>query len=268
MNRTGLFIALGLAALAVLVFAFFPGLDLALARRFFDPATGTFPLQANGVATFLRDGAMWLSWAIAAPSIIAVVVKLIWPNKPLLVKGRTVAFFLITVIISTGVLSNATFKGFWGRPRPSDVIEFRGPWHYKNWWDSSGECPKNCSFFSGEASTAFWTYAPAALTPPQWRPFAYAGATIFGALTGLLRMTFGGHFLSDVVAAGLVTFLTVWLFYALIYRWRTRLTDEQIDAVLTRTFWPLYLWRLRVAASFERPKPSLPRRIVETTHDE
>jgi membrane-associated PAP2 superfamily phosphatase len=269
MNRTGLLAALGLAALGMVVFVLFPGLDLALARLFFDPATGTFPWQANGFAAFLRDGAMWLSWAIAAPAIFAFVVKLIWPNKPLLVKGRTVAFFLITIIMSAGVLSNAGFKGHWGRPRPSDVIEFRGPWHFKNWWDSSGECPKNCSFFSGEASTAFWTYAPAALAPPQLRPFAYAGATIFGVATGLLRMTFGGHFLSDVVAAGLVTFLTVWLFYAIIYRWRpTRLTDEQIDMALTRTFWPLYLLRLRVAASFGRPKPTLPQRIVEASHDE
>ena len=269
MNRTGLFIALGLAALGMLTFALFPGLDLALARLFFDAETATFPWQANGFAAFLRDGAMWLSWAIATPSIVAVAVKLIWPNRPLLVKGRAVAFLLITIIMSAGVLSNAGFKGHWGRPRPSDVIEFRGPWHFKNWWDSSGECPKNCSFFSGEASTAFWTYAPAALAPPQLRSFAYAGATIFGVATGLLRMTFGGHFLSDVVAAGLVTFLTVWLFYAIIYRWRpTRLTDEQIDAALTRTFWPLYRFRLRVAASFGRPKSTLPQRIVEASHDE
>jgi membrane-associated PAP2 superfamily phosphatase len=269
MNRTGLLIALGLAALAVLIFALFPGLDLALARVFFDPQSGTFPMAANETAGFWRDAAMWLSWAIAAPSIVAVVVKLIWPNKPLkVVKGRTVAFLLLTIIMSAGILSNAGFKGYWGRPRPSDVIEFRGPWHFKNWWDSSGECPKNCSFFSGEATTAFWTYAPAALTPPQVRPFAYAGATLFGVLTGLLRMTFGGHFLSDVVAAGLATFLTVWLFYALIYRWRTRLTDEQIDAALTRAFWPLYRWRLRIAASFEQSKPSLPQRIVEAPHDD
>jgi len=269
MNRTGLLIALGLTALAVVIFALFPGLDLALARRFFDPQTGTFPMAANRTAGLLRDAAMWLSWAIAAPSIVAVVVKLIWPNKPLLVKGRTVAFLLITIIMSAGILSNAGFKGHWGRPRPSDVIEFRGPWHFKNWWDSSGECPKNCSFFSGEATTAFWTYAPAALTPPQARPFAYAGATLFGVLTGLLRMSFGGHFLSDVIAAGLVTFLTVWLFYAIIYRWgTTRLTDAQVDAALTRAFWPLYRFRLRIAASFERPKTSLPQRIVEAPHDE
>jgi lipid A 4'-phosphatase len=269
MNRVGLFIALGLAALAMVVFGLFPGLDLALARAFFDPVTGTFPWQYSGFAAFLRDAAMWLSWAIAAPSIVAFLKKLIWPNKPLLVRGRTMAFLLITIILSAGILSNAAFKGYWGRPRPSDVIEFRGPWHYKNWWDASGECPKNCSFFSGEASTAFWTFAPAALAPPQWRPFAYAGATVFGTLTGLLRITFGGHFLSDVIAAGLVTFLTIWLFYAIIYRWpSTRFTDAQVDATLTRAFWPLYRWRLRTFAGWSRTGPTLPQRIVEAPRDE
>jgi lipid A 4'-phosphatase len=269
MNRTGLFVALALTALAVLIFALFPGLDLALTNLFYDPATATFPISRSETASFLRNAAMWLAWAFAVPSIIAFVVKLIWPNKPLLVKGRTVAFILITIILTAGILSNATFKSHWGRPRPSDVTEFRGEMQFKNWWDSSGACPKNCSFFSGEATTAFWTYAPAALAPPQLRPFAYAGATVFGLLTGMLRVSFGRHFLSDVVAAGLATFLTVWLFYAIIYRWPvTRRTDEQIDALLTRLFWPLYRWRLRVLASFERPKPSLPQRIVEASHDE
>ena len=37
---------------------------------------------------------------------------------------------------------------------------------------------------------------------------------------------------------------------------------------LTRLFWPLYSWRLRVLASFERSKPSLPQRIVDAPHDE
>ena len=266
MNRTGLFVALALAALAVLIFALFPGLDLALTKLFYDPATSTFPVSASATATFLRTAAMWIAWAFAVPSIIAFVVKLIWPNRPLLVKGRTVAFILITMIMTTGILSNAGFKGNWGRPRPSDVTEFRGPWQFKNWWDSSGQCPKNCSFFSGEATTAFWTYAPAALAPPQWRPFAYAGATAFGLLTGLLRITFGRHFLSDVISAGLITFLTVWLFYAIIYRWPTRRTDDQIDAALTRAFMPCCRWRQRVLAGLERSKPSLSQRIVEAPH--
>ena len=38
----------------------------------------------------------------------------------------------------------------WGRPRPVMVTEFGGPWTFKPWYDPSGACPKNCSFFSGE----------------------------------------------------------------------------------------------------------------------
>ena len=87
------------------------------------------------------------------------------------------------------------------------------------WWDPRGACGRNCSFFSGEGATAFWTYAPAALTPPAWRPLAYAAATLFGVTTCVLRMAFGGHFFTDVAAAGLVSFLVIWLAYALIYRW-------------------------------------------------
>jgi len=269
MNRTGLLVALGLTAVTVLIFALFPGLDPALTNVFYDQATSTFPASMSDTASFLRRAAMWFAWAFAAPSIIAFVVKAIWPNKPLLVRGRTVAFILITMIMTTGILSNAGFKGNWGRPRPDDTTQFRGQWQYKNWWDSSGECPKNCSFFSGEATTAFWTYAPAALAPPQWRPLAYVGATAFGLATGLLRVSFGRHFLSDVLAAGLVTFFTVWLFYAVIYRWpATRRTDAQIDAALARVFWPGYRWRQRVLASLERSKPTLPQRIVEAPHDE
>src|SRR5260221_5347039 len=113
MNLTGLFVALGLTAVAVLIFALFPGLDLALTQLFYDPATATFPASMNETASFLRTAAMWLAWAFAAPAIIAFVVKAIWPNKPLLVKGRTVAFLLITIILTDGILSHATVKTYW-----------------------------------------------------------------------------------------------------------------------------------------------------------
>ena len=54
-------------------------------------------------------------------------------------------------------------------------------------------------------------------------------------------MAFGGHFFTDVAAAGLVTFLVVWLAHGFIYRWpSTRLSDAGIDAALTRLAWPVY----------------------------
>ena len=126
------------------------------------------------------------------------------------------------------------------------------------WWDPRGGCGWNCSFFSGEGAAAFWTYAPAALTPPPWRPLAYVAATVFGVTTGVLRMAFGGHFFTDIAAAGIVAFLVVWLMYALIYRWPlTRLSDETIDAALTKAAWPLYRLRQRWRGREAGPASSL-----------
>jgi lipid A 4'-phosphatase len=241
MNRTGLFIALSLALVVGLLFGVFPELDLKLAALFYDPQTRNFPLKSNATAAFARDLAMWIAWGLAAPAIVALVIKLLRPDRPLIMSGRAVVFLLLTVILSAGVLTNLTFKSYWGRPRPVLVTEFAGDLPFVPWWDPRGGCTRNCSFFSGEGATAFWTLAPAALAPPAWRPLAYAAATIFGATTSGLRMAFGGHFFTDVAIAGLVTFLVIWLAFALIYRWSsTRLTDAQIDAALTRLAWPGY----------------------------
>lgn len=241
MNRTGLIIALALSITVGLAFGLYPELDLAITRYFYDEAAKIFPARDVPVNQVLRDAAMWIAWAIAAPAIIALVLKLVQPSRRLLMSGRAMAFLLITLLLSAGVLTNFTFKTFWGRPRPVAVSEFNGKLTFKPWWDPSGQCPMNCSFFSGEAATAFWTYAPAALTPPSWRPLAYAGATLFGLATGGLRIAFGGHFFSDVVIAGLVTFFVIWLMHALIYRWPlTRWTDDGVDAALTRFAWPGY----------------------------
>jgi lipid A 4'-phosphatase len=264
MNRTGLFIALGLLLFVGLLFGIFPELDLRLAGLFYDPAARIFPLKLSTPAAIMRDGAMWIAWGLALPAIIALVVKLVRPDRPLMMSGRAIVFLLGTLILSAGVLTNLTFKSYWGRPRPVVVTEFNGPDKFVAWWDPRGSCARNCSFFSGEGATAFWTFAPAALTPPAWRPLAYAAATLFGVVTSLLRMAFGGHFFSDVVAAGLVTFLVIWLAYAYIYRWpATRLSDAGIDAALTKLVWPAYLWRQRLFGRPAASKPSFVNRITE-----
>src|SRR5438874_12246030 len=241
MNRTGLFVALSLALVIGLLFGIHPELDLKLAALFYDAAAKSFPLKLNALAAIARDGAMWIAWGLALPAIAALVIKLARPDKPLLISGRAIIFLLVTLVLSAGVLTNLTFKSYWGRPRPVVVTEFNGPAPFVAWWDPRGTCGRNCSFFSGEGATAFWAYAPAALTPPPWRPVAYAAATLFGITTSLLRMAFGGHFFSDVAIAGLVTFLVIWLSYACIYRWRrTRLSDVRIDAGLAKIALQLY----------------------------
>ncbi|MCF2521382.1 phosphatase PAP2 family protein [Bradyrhizobium sp. G127] len=247
MNRTGLIIALAISLAFGLLFGLYPELDLKVSAFFYNAATRTFPMKDVTWAAFFRDAAMWIAWGFVVPSIVALIVKLIRPVKPLIMSGRAMVFLIVTMLLCAVVLSNVVFKGYWGRPRPVLVTEFNGKLEFKPWWDPRGACPTNCSFFSGEGATAFWTYAPAALAPPAWRPLAYVAATAFGILTGGLRMSFGGHFFTDVLFSGTVSFIVIWLAYALIYRWpSTRLTDYGIDAWLTRFGWPGYRWRQKL----------------------
>lgn len=262
MNRTGLIIALSLALIIGLVFGLYPDLDIRLAALFYDPVAKDFPLRHNIAAMIARDAAMWIAWGMAAPAIVALAMKFLRPDRPLFVPGRAIIFLLVSIILSAGILTNLTFKSHWARPRPVMVTQFNGPWEFKAWWDPRGACPKNCSFFSGESATAFWAYAPAALAPPAWRPLAYVGATVFGIVTSVLRMAFGGHFFTDVTIAGLVTFLVIWLLYNGLYRWRsTRTTDERIDAVLTRIAWPGYRLRKKLGGDDVGPLPTAAHRV-------
>src|ERR1700721_1900541 len=188
MNRTGLFIALALLLVIELLFGIYPEFDLKLAGLFYDPATGSFPLKLNSTAAFARDAAMWIAWALALPALAALVIKLLWPDRRLLMSGRAIVFLLVTLVLAAGVLTNLGFKSYWGRPRPVVVTQFNGPQPFVAWWDPRGTCARNCSFFSGEGATAFWTIAPAVLMPPALRPLALAAATLFGVATSVLRM--------------------------------------------------------------------------------
>jgi lipid A 4'-phosphatase len=233
MNRTGLLIALGLAAAVGLLFGIFPKLDLDLVRPFFDPAAGGFWVSFNPVFNGLRDLSRLIVTILAAPAVLAIVGKLILPRRPMLVPGRAAVLMITTLALGPGLVTNLIFKNHWGRPRPIDVTAFAGDQQFAPWWDPRGACLENCSFVAGEPSGAFWTLAPAALAPPAWRPLAYAVAIVFGAGVGLVRMAGGGHFFSDIVFAGIFTFLIIWVMHGCIFRWRaTRITDRAVERAL------------------------------------
>ena len=156
------------------------------------------------------------------------------PRTRMLISGRAIVFLISTMLLAPGLVTNVVLKDHWGRPRPIDVTQFGGDQHFVAWWDPRGDCPSNCSFVSGDVSTTAWTFAPAALAPPQYRALAYGAALALTVLMAAIRIMAGGHFPSDTIFAGVFTFLIVWLAYAVIYRWRTRLDDKQIESGLER----------------------------------
>jgi membrane-associated phospholipid phosphatase len=56
-----------------------------------------------------------------------------------------------------------------------------------------------------------------------------------------IRVMQGGHFVSDVIFAGVFMFLIIWLAHGLIYRWpRTRLSDNGVELAIERFAMPGY----------------------------
>ena len=244
MNRTGLMIALGLAAIVGAAFGLYPELDLRIARSFYEVADANhnmFALRLYPPLMLARDLGLWIGTVLVAPAVAALIIKLILPRRKLLVSGRAIVFLVATLALGPGLLVNVVLKDHWGRSRPIDVTQFGGPEHFVAWWDPRGDCPSNCAFVSGDVAGAVWTMAPAALAPPQWRALAYGAALALGIGMATVRVMAGGHFMSDVVFAGVFTFLIIWIMHGLLYRWpRTRLSDEAVERAIERIAMPGY----------------------------
>jgi lipid A 4'-phosphatase len=226
MNRTGLTIALGIGFAVGVICAVDPQLDLDIAGAFFDPARHLFDVNAQMWVQHTREAARVLITLIVLPAFLAVIGKLIWPRRRMLIEARAALFLIATLALGPGLLTNVILKDHWGRPRPIDVQQFGGDYRFTSWWDPRGGCPDNCSFIAGEPSGAFWTLAPAALAGPELQPLAYAAALAFGAGVGVLRIAAGAHFFSDVVFAGVFMYLLIWLIHGVIYRWPATRIDE------------------------------------------
>ena len=237
MNRTGLIVALGLAAVVGVVFGLFPQLDLMISAPFNAMVENgyNFSLRLSQPLQLARDIGLWVGTAIIIPVVAALAFKLLLPRRRLLLSGRAILFLMATLALGPGLVANIILKDHWARPRPIEVTQFGGPLHFVAWWDPRGDCPGNCSFVSGDVSGAFWTIAPAALVPPPWRALAYGGALALGIGMAAVRIMAGAHFFSDTIFAGVFTFLIIWLVHGLIYRWpRTRLSDEAVERAIER----------------------------------
>jgi lipid A 4'-phosphatase len=258
MNRAGLTVALGLAAAVGLAFGFYPDLDLRIARVFYeftDANHNMFALRIYPPLMRARDAGLWLGTILVAPAVAALVIKLIMPRRRLWISGRAIIFLIATLVLAPGLLVNVLLKDHWGRPRPIDVMQFGGDQHFVAWWDPRGDCPSNCSFVSGDVAGAFWTIAPAALTPPPWRALAYGAALALGAGMAAVRVMAGAHFVTDVVFSGVFTFLIIWIVHGLIYRWpRTRLSDDDVERAIERVAAPGYDFVTRLFRGKGKPK--------------
>jgi membrane-associated phospholipid phosphatase len=172
------------------------GLDLAVAGLFF--RDGRFPAAEWGPLVDLRRAGMAVTRIVVVGLVLAALGKLFVPMLMRGVSSRRLLFLATSMALGPGIVVNAVLKETWGRPRPWQVSDFGGSMSFFPAWVPGGACPTNCSFPSGEASSAMWLIALAFVVPERWRKATLAVTLAWAVAISLNRMAFGGHFLSDV----------------------------------------------------------------------
>ena len=193
-------------AIVGLVFAIWPGIDLAATHAIYDR-----------IGFIGRDAGarIWRQFFSILPFVVLGVLAAFYLARrfglwaPFAPTGRAVLFLAATMAVGPGLIVNLGMKDHLHRPRPIHLTEFGGTSDFRPWHRFDGDCKKNCGFASGEAAPGFWMVAPALLAPPPLQAPAVAAALVFGAGASALRMAFGGHFLSDVLFGGLVSLLVI-----------------------------------------------------------
>ena len=120
-------------------------------------------------------------------------------------KYRDILFLWVIGVFNLVVVVNLFFKNIWGRARPGDILEFGGKENFTPWFQISDACARNCSFVSGDAAVGFSLIALYFLTK---RILYFWLSLFFGFGIGLIRIMEGGHFVSDVVMAAMILYLS------------------------------------------------------------
>jgi membrane-associated PAP2 superfamily phosphatase len=205
---------LGVVALSAFFLAF-PGIDLWFSDLF-HRNRGGFWLRRNDLLGLFRATNDVLIGAIVVALFASVAVKIARPDRPSPIQPNVVVFLLSTLVLGPLLLVNVILKNSWGRPRPIQVDAFGGDAPYVEVWRITDWCHSNCSFVSGEASSAIWFVAVALVLPRRFRTAAVALAAAYAGLLSLNRIAFGGHFLSDVLISFALTLLVIAILYRVV----------------------------------------------------
>lgn len=196
--------AFGIAA--AVLFVAVPQIDLIAAQALY-LENNRFVFSGTQAAVVWAEATRGLAKIIIVALAICLVLTLIRRRAVLGLDWRRYVFLLLCFGVGTGIVANAIFKDNWGRARPSQVVEFGGEKQFTPAFVITDQCPRNCSFVSGDSAFAFGTLGFALLAGRR-RRYVLA-ALAFGAVVGAGRMLTGGHFLSDIVFSGVFAVLTV-----------------------------------------------------------
>lgn len=128
------FIIGGLFLLIMTLIFIFTPLDIIIVDFFYDESLGGFFVSDEQPWKFLYEQEGLIVGTLGAVSLIMILTSWITKDPELKKIGRYGWFILMVALMGTGLLVNAMFKGYWGRPRPREYVEFGGTRQFYPVW--------------------------------------------------------------------------------------------------------------------------------------
>lgn len=202
-----------LSSLLILSLPFwFSDLDLRVQALFY-VAPGTWPWVEHPFWDFIYRYGIFLGYVVALISLFLIAASYWFPKY---ITWRKPALLMVfTLALGPGLLINLVFKEHWGRPRPREVVTFQGSEEFVHLW-VMGSHSNGKSFPCGHCSMGFYLAVPFLFLRKRRRKWAYAFLAFgigYGLLIGMARMMAGAHFLSDVLWAGGLVWLSALIGY-------------------------------------------------------
>lgn len=211
------------------VFHAFPGIDMFVARSVFTAVActvpepvgrtcGDFSYARAPILVGFRTFTLYLPYFAAGVLLLSLVLAIRrngarWSS----LKEEASLAALIAFVLGCGLIVNAFLKEFAGRPRPRDTDLFGGAMDFVSAGSFAGDCLRNCSFVSGEASSGGWLFCLIPLLSPRFRSVFGVPLLAIAVLMPTFRVVTGAHYMSDAVLgwlSSLVVFLGVLALFA------------------------------------------------------
>lgn len=186
------------------------GWDLKFQDLFWDPVAGKWKGRQVPIFGFLYQYGVIPALFVGLGSLFLLVLS--FPLRPLCKFRRIFLYLFLILALGSGLITNGILKEFWGRPRPSQLKSYGGIQSYEPiLYYNPASFGK--SFPCGHATMGFYFFGVALLFRKRVRAALLVAALVFGMVMGLARNSYGGHFLTDVLWAGLIMWMTAFGLY-------------------------------------------------------